>query len=93
MRNLYRIDNGGAVYWVVAHDERDAIVTTASAEMCTGNYETETLMQAEVLQLPEEKSFGAAFGFEGEEETCSVWLAYMIVRDHASTVLACSEWS
>lgn len=91
MRKLYEIDES-VVYYVVANDRDDAIMQARNCELESGNTETEILSEATVTEMTRETASKRKFFFDGEDESCSMWLAYMIVRDHASTVLACSEW-
>ena len=86
-RKLYLVDVG-ASYWIVAYDEQEAL------RLLKSEYGHEYELEEELTATEQScRDIGAAqFRIDGEDGSCPMWLAYLLVRDHASTVLACSEW-
>lgn len=77
----------GASYWVIAYDEIEAL------RLLRAEYGHEFEEEEPIVTEQTCKSMGATqFRIDGEDGSCPMWLAYLLVRDHASTVLACSEW-
>lgn len=85
MRQLYQIACGSAKYWVIAETVGEALALVE---------EDESSEEEPHLDYPMNQSIARGFRHHvpGEDESCSLWLAYLIVREHASCILACSEW-
>lgn len=90
MKHLYEIEDG-ATYWVVANDKEDALRTITECEAQNGcTYVPWGGVAVRVLNRKQADEI--RYHLDGEEESCSMWFAYMLVRDFGSAVLACSEW-
>jgi len=92
MRHLFEVD-AGATYWVVAEDEMSAkaqVIQCEHRNLCAE--ELSEIWDAGVRRVDQPEASGVTYRLGGEEESCSMWFAYMIVRDYPSSVLACSEW-
>ena len=97
MLKLYRIDTAGPHYWAVAEIPEVAIELVEAYERLSG------MSEDEIEELDPE-AIDCTFGEEmrmaqrtkfviyGEDDSCSMWFAYMIAREHGEGVLACSEW-
>lgn len=88
MRYLYEIDDG-AKYWVVA-ETKAAAVRQLLYEVDDFGDTIEFSMTIRQLRYDEAKK--RTLQVDGEDESCSMWLAYVLVRDLGCTVLGCSEW-
>jgi hypothetical protein len=91
MRKLFRIDTG-VTYWVVSTTPEEAMKLIVANELDSGYSDDELSSDADTMELSRESCAESEFRIDGEPETCSMWLAYMILRDSASAILACSEW-
>lgn len=86
MKRLYYVDNC-EVYWVIAEDTQEVKTLLEAQE------EFEPFGEMiDIREVKKHEAQSTSFRFEGEEEECSMWMAYMLIRDHASCILACSEW-
>ena len=88
MRRLYKIDDNGADYWVIATTPQMALM-----RIINDSDRDDFAEPPFVVEQCTQESLGAAtFRFDGEDDECSMWFAYMIARDYGSGILACSEW-
>ena len=85
MRQLYQIDCGGAKYWVIAGSVGQALYLVSADESCKEEPHLDYPMTQSIAR-------GLRHHVPGEDESCSLWFAYLIVREHAPCILACSEW-
>ncbi len=87
-RSLYQIHDNGAKYWVVADTWQRAEKMVAEQE------DRDDFADPPHIYYPtnEKDARAVRFRMDGDGETCSMWMAYLLVRDHAETILACSEW-
>jgi hypothetical protein len=75
--------------WVIAYGPEEAVELVEALE--DHQYSDEKpYVERQIGQTAGRK---IRYGIDGDPETCSMWMAYLLIRDHASTVIACSEWS
>lgn len=89
MRNLYQIHDNGATFWVVTETWEQAIELVASQD------DRDDFPDPPKIDYPLSSRMEAGprrFAIDGEEEECSLWLAYLIVREYSDCILAGSEW-
>lgn len=89
MNHLYQVDDGSNVeYSVVAPGKVEALAFVLAQDRDEGS-EPPFIVGDRPRTEGESQT---TFQIDGEVECCTIWFAYLLVREFGTGILACSEW-